>query len=616
MKLTCLPHQAEAVSKLLRMYEEGQVPVACVEGGTGSGKTLVACELAMQIEAREVARAAAEGTPVAHAVTVCIVPSMCGNVIEQWRRHILMHMEGSGGSLTYLFGPGHPRRVEAASDGPTFVLTTVHTLFAMYRQRVVPTRGKRPREPVGNGDEPARKRGSFEDRALRKLVVQPRLARELLSNIFESLPHVSLVVVDEFHDFRNGSNSARANEDFDATMSLYCIMNELFVQLRARFTVGLSATPMMSSMCDLYSFLRLANPVLPKSAWVATSEMSASERKRVLASVAQTAVVRIGKPPFECPPLTLVRTWYRLEAAEVAHLRESNARLCDAIRTYLKCLHRGEGRARARPGWQQVVRGLFVKLSSAFTVAKRGALHPAFYNARPCEDTLVDMRTLALEIVQAHPLSQCSLMRTLVERIAAIRAARAPQRILVMMNFAVPCEVLRLYIAMHVPGVQRVLAHHSKCNDMREFVANEDAIMIATSGSIGTGVSIEVTNDPLPGETSRRAVHVIRAECASSHAAQKQLEGRHRRPMGQGWPSNPDRVREWVVEDMLPERVPGEVTMDAIMRKTMQIKEARCAVFESLEESRERGIERGVEVNEGILRAALCMLESSDRYES
>lgn len=626
MRATLHAFQTDAARALVARFDRG-LPGACLIAGTGLGKTRVAVASLHEIATRRRRR---------HRFrALCIVPSMAGAVVAQWRREL----DAWGFQSLRL----HQEAPAAGYALYTAVVVTIHGLLKAFRAAV-----------AADADEarrPARTRRRLDDEGPEPL--DPQLASAVLERVLgEGLPparlppaedeeedddgaadvsddrtapsadeepdnHVDVIVVDEFQMFRNGSNAWHADEDVDPRKPLYTLLDSLFRVTRPTFTLGTTATPLVNRHCDLFSFLRLflRDEARPRKAdWahfplaptvqgrVAAAPRAAAARAQRAALVRAYLVSMALPAAMRVPDVERVTSTHGLTEIELAQMEAANDALAHSIRTHQAVVAATPAGASRHPSRVRAREGAFFALQACITRARRGLLHYAFYTPTP--------KTSAFMMVPADaPWS--SRMQLLRERIVTMRKTH---RVVVVMSYADP--LVWLAEKLRATFVNGIYVYHSRVHKpqavLDAFRANASGVLLATRGALGIGVSLEMTTPDVADPGALLPVYMIVADCANSKAEEVQLEGRIRRPLAQGYVADgaagarPPRVQRWIVEYVrTSEEVPANI--EDVMRHTVAHKEATCGSLFAGADADEG--DPALQVDEGILAAALRILK-------
>ena len=456
-------------------------------GSTGCGKTLISLktfQLVSETKARQL-----------HVIA--IVPSQGGNVPAQWRdevckfggdaQSVAIYM---GSKRTMAFESWRASAAEAAAAGAADVrilVTTADTFLA-------DTAGLKGRGG-GLGEE------------------SPLCAVDW-----------DIALCDEAHMFRNGS-SRFAPAEVDENKLKYSAVDRFLIRRCRPAVMLLTATPYRNSHMDMFSLARLwGMPECRKHAWLNRVENKRAwlTQKRAILD----RIVTVAMPPAAAT--THVVVTHTPTAAELPQLIDGHDRLNGRLKLLMKAI----ADARTHPGAE--MRAQYERAQHDFeaqlTRTRRGALHGVFYDplsagglgpAHRTEGRAPRQAKRDLVAVAASvPLSECSKFECVIEVCRSLTGKKA----LIMSYYTEPLRLLAEYMKQALPD-RPVLLHHGGVDTrraMREFEASpSDALMLATRGSIGEGVSIPWVTD------------VVFLDPARSAAEQQQAEGRVKRPLAQ-----------------------------------------------------------------------------------
>lgn len=493
-----------AVSSLqLKPFQEKAIEVAMqrksmlLKGGTGCGKTVIALSIAMQTAVHGI------GSRGVRRVLV-VSPSMGGSLLHQWAAEAVkvgIPSEATcifcGENRLRLLAEWYKRDVQAPL---MLCITTPDTICQEYKLR---------------GPEE--------------------------SQLFSTQWHI--VISDEAHMWRNGSSRndlAEVNLDKKRYTAMNCL-----VEMHTPKLVLVTATPLRNSPMDVYSLARwLEIPGCTKSAWLKRDEDEEGWRRQK--QLITEATVNIEMPP---PPETMVETVkHELSYAEMQLMETHHATLRMRVG---KLLYAAGAYARApHPANKEKLHIAKVMFHAALTAVRRGSMHPYLYTHT--STTKMGEKTvpviLPVEcIIRQWPLDTCSRFKCILKQLETYNH----QKVLVLCYWKEVIVLLNHYMQLHCPD-REVFVHHGGMATQQAMArfrrTPRPAVMLATRGSIGEGVSLECVTV------------TVMADQAMSNAEDKQAIGRMKRPLAQvgvtEWraiytqqvvPEKPD-VEEWLVK--------------------------------------------------------------------
>ena len=397
------------------------------------------------------------------------------------------------------------------------------------------------------------------------------------------------ITIDESHNYRNGSDP-RSDEDVDEKKLRYASMAKVTEKHeRTAHVLLLTATPQHNSRMDLYSQAVLMNAMKRrKAAWKrnATAAQWNAERNHFIKNhvlflnppedlARKDALVQHG------PVVALITS-----VAELNGAAECNKELRRKIHTAQKMigmLQHGIGTVEQQQQLLQIVNNCIKSCGRELGRARRGLLHPVFYEKPPNggKVTADDFRKYAHE--------DASKFNVVVEELRRFKG-----RVLITSQFSQPLDFLKLHLAEYAKE-WTVLLHHGgvKCtNVLQEFKRlgeedNSKVALLATTGSCGEGVNFSMTTNQ-----GKDAVRLLCLDLPLTHAEQQQLEGRIKRPFAQ------PNVEHWHVHYIFskiavlhgcPSSIHTRETMDHALRRLLQEKEQSAnELFRSDEERAEQ----------------------------
>lgn len=554
-------------------------------GGVGTGKTHIAAVALRELK---------------HAETLIVVPSCGGVVIEQW----VEELDDAGVKAVFVYH-GERRAERLAqfradhADAHRCVVTTAHTLHAdvsaLLQASVAPK--SLMALVLGGGKKKARARAASFTKE------QWSDARWKAARNFGGF---QCLVVDELQEFRNGSPPHDARKEVDETKSLYPTLDRFVAHARPSFVVGLSATPVVNSSGDIYSFTRwfrqgedYKRRIMEKS-----RRGGPDDRRDFLREAKELRVkhfVKVQAPP--CPPTVYdtVEHGYGPEEAKVlfkeyGKLRVLASSFYRALTDWLK--NRNDPAATAKKDRLKVL--FFAQV----TFCKRLTIAPLVFN-RPIEraDPEVDPSRDAhgaiiryegddgddvilgkplpfpCERVKAEvPLASISKFQALVDELRSVTS----ERVMIVSEYSDPLDMLKMYIEGALPTRKIYMFHGGVYRRDRELAnfkeSANDSILLATRGACGMAVNVECTTlVDAPDGPLRMAVKMYKIDSEASPALRDQCEGRVKRCLAQGWPSDADRVREYYVKTVRASKEKYELpTLEDWLEKVMKAKGSKA----------------------------------------
>jgi len=608
---TPLPHQAIAITNVVAKSTKQSGNVLL--GGTGAGKTLASLEIAKAIVSAPLGKGltfsprSSNGRTQANRV-LAIIPPLGGSVIKQWTKEAVASGWPTSSVLTYYGATEKIRRekfykwdlhANDHDDVPHLFITSIDTLLSECKS-------------IYTGD---RKKITIED-----------IRSSAFHDISPLFGKFRVVIVDEFQDFKNGSSAYHDDVEVDPAQIKYNVLNEFVSYSRPQFLLGLSATPIVNRSCDLYSFRRLFLKG-SKELWTYREGYEkfsghADASQREIESFKKSYFTEIAKMDAAVNDTAITDIKHGLTPDEMLLLQGASDEAVDKANKLMRRI----GEAAINP-CQETRSARSVaekKYNASMTRFRRGMVHPAFF-AKPVrseteyeEDRygkriyyfdhstgreLPIMKVIKPkidELYQKWPISKCSKMMAILDRIAAIDAEDPNTRIVVCLHWAEPLQLLARYAKDRFPG-KEILEHHGLASRrpaqaMEAFaVATYDTgpIMLATTPGIDRGVDIAFTTKGADG--NRVAVRMITGDLPYSAASEGQLHGRIKRLPAQGYPDASDRVRNWFVDRILTDC--GKATVEDFFLKLIAQKSKKMITgMTTVEET----LEAGLEVAEGV----------------
>ena len=621
MPKTMRPEQSAAVHELVAAFQGRRLRDTGAEGepvfypaqktmigygGVGCGKTLIGCQIAKIMGLNRV---------------LIVVPPCGGVVFDQWRDELV---EMGAGDRTLLYhGVARVSQLAAwrkkSEDDPEnvhYVVTSIQTLHAdalvTYRARFASSssNAKKKKKELRNDDQ----------------------WKAALSVAVEALGRFDFAILDEFHEFRNGSPPTDERRAVDPTKAYYVVLDAIVARSRP-FILGLSATPIYNTPGELFSFLRLGHTsgaheqglklsILERSRTSIDKQVKQMWKQSTRRISAQN-VVAIAAPIV--PETTYVDIRHSYSESELAIVNASYARVFQIASQFLTALGQFFGCPenpvlRARRDY------LKNRFLSELTHAKRITISPhSFQNppqrapdpvADPAYDNAGNIRyvkdtdgeevplgrLLPFDVAGSFasvPLESISKFNAVIDDLAA----NTDKRAMVVCEFVDPIELLAHYITQKFPG-RAVYKFHGKVPRRdRQLAAFKngapDAILLASRGACGQAINIETTTTDAEGK--RHPVVQYQLDLPMAQASQAQCEGRIKRPLAQGWPDDPLKVTQWVVKKVLAEN--ANPTLEDWCSQVMSIKNARCTEMfaDRDEQTVEAKDDLSEEVEEGVM---------------
>lgn len=343
------------------------------------------------------------------------------------------------------------------------------------------------------------------------------------------------VISDEAHMWRNGS-SHYTDVEVDENKKMYVAMNTNIIIPCNPVCVFLSATAYCNHPLDVYSLGRLMNiEGLSKKKWLGRQENN-GEFKQQKALFLNHVITTDG---IKLPETTYTTIYHAPMDEERNIIRAQHNVLLKKLDWFSDALR--------KCGQHPNVLEFKVKceqarlaFEGACTRSRRLCIHPGLYfhiknESREFSESQPRKKNGELSeedidtIVNAFPIEMCSKFKATLELIQTSKCKG--KKLLILSYWKGALKLLERYMSNHIPD-RKVFTHFGGSNNktcMEEFEeTDEDAIMLATRGSIGEGVSMHWLTD------------IIFLDPARSSAEQKQAEGRVKRPLVQ------TDVSEWL----------------------------------------------------------------------
>ena len=568
-------------------------------GGTGCGKTCIARAVAERLRPKFV---------------LIIAPPCGGVVLTQWMEELIdsghcAHTLLYRGPLRLAAAQEWRQRVEA-EEGACFLVTSIATLLADATNLI-----KTFADPETKLAKPAKPSEETLRSAMRAAAAK--------------LGHFDLMILDEFQEFRNGSPPHDEKKAIDSSKSQYLMLDTITANSRPRI-LGLSATPIVNSSGELFSFLRLSNAGSATHDAEAKRRLLERTRKHADAKVKQTwrdesarirvnQIVKIEAPTV--PPTTYRSLVHPYTEQEREILKNSYARLRDTAFNFLKALLSFMEAPEA--GNRRFFKDLWKRRFLAeLTKNKRITIAPIPFSkerkrADPAVDPELDAkgnvvfvkdedgskrplgRLLPFDVAEAHAQTRVSAISKFARLISTLATIR-DRRVMVVSEFSDVIDLLAKYLRDALPE-RSVFRFHGGVSSRDKQLANfkegpDDGILLATRGACGMAVNVESTT-LVNGR--RHAVVQYQLDLPMAQSLQDQTEGRIKRPIAQGYPDDADRVQEWVVVKVMAESTAP--TLESWLSEVMQIKNARCGDFlTDREEEAKEGRQVACEDEEGV----------------
>ncbi len=529
------PFQQDAVDVALSRYTlENGKKSQMLYGGTGSGKTVVS---------QEILSATVRADPPNPTRILIVVPAVGGNLPRQWQSEI--KRQGVPVSDVLLFS-GHKIReqmerweamVAESPENlarPLYVIATFHGLHADIDR----VHGEQSR---------------------------------LLTTKWDH------VVIDECQFWRNLTHRLKEC-DVDPDKKMARSMMRVMNSSKPRVLV-VSATPYYNNKCDIYSqvvLMGLANG--NKHAW--QRKATVEEWKAQKRWFYKNHIVTIVVPPAVSRVDNVVRhdaVMTNMGEGEIERAYDSYCALEPLIQNVLRILEQCEHLAGGALNLklQELDAAMKVMLGE-LTRARRGLLHPAFYDLPIKEMRNGKEITLPVPMSRYNdfPKEDCSKFNQVIDELDKYNG-----RVLITAHFSRPLDFLQHHLEKYAPD-WHVVVHHGKTNCIKALQSfqqvgqHQNTVMLATAPSVGEGVNLSMTTN-----NGKDAIRMINLDFPLSDSAQKQLEGRIKRPLAQ-----PD-VEQWnvhrimtkasvlVSEGALQGQIVEHDTVDHALLKTLMAKE-------------------------------------------
>ena len=599
-------------------------------GGTGCGKTAISVRGLIELGKKRV---------------IVIVPPCGGVVFNQW----LEEFEDAGRADCACLYHGAKRAETLAqwrancdadgADGETpgvhFVVTSIATLHADAMALLRAKYPDRDSKPAPNADGGAKRRAKkYTDEEVRWAFAQAATA----------LGKFDLMVLDEFQEFRNGSPPTDEKKAVDTSKPHYMMLDAI-ASHSTPLVLGLSATPVVNSSGELFSFLRLGTAgrgVHDQSAKLALLERTRHSNDKEVKGKFKKESNRIRAHmiiPVEAPvvpPTTHLTIEQDYTLAERTVLSSAYGELQTTASTFLQALisHLEAPENPMRRAKKEMWKNKFLSL---LTHAKRLTIAPMSFQIPrqraddPFQDPQLDSmgnvvmttdergdrvplgRLLPFDVIAAHaavPVASICKFNKLIEHLSGIK----DRRVMILCEFSDPLDLFALYLRDAFPSRAVYKFHGGVSGRDRQLAAfkngPDDAILLATRGACGMAVNVECTTTV---DGRRFAVEQYQLDLPMAQSLQDQAEGRIKRPLAQGHPSDPDRVESWVVTKV--KSVMHAPTLEDWLETVMSVKNARCAdMLTDRDEQRLEGKETEDDTVEGIQGPLLKLIELLGGY--
>jgi len=585
-------------------------------GGTGCGKTCIAGAAAVELGEKRV---------------LVIVPPCGGVVFDQW----LEELADSGHADRSCLYHGQTRieRLKAwrslcdsdESEGVHFLVTSIATLHADATSRLKATFPDRDVKTDKSGTTVA---SLINKRGKKYTDDETRWAFQTAAR---ALGKFDLLILDEFQEFRNGSPPTDDKKAVDPTKPQYMMLDAIAAYSRP-LVLGLSATPIVNSSGELFSFLRLGHAggaAHDQSAKFALLERTRQNPdpsvKRLFKEesrrIRSHMIVPIKAPVVPSTTYEDVTHEYTTEESSVlfseyGRLHNTTFQFLTALIAFLEAPENPARRAK-KDMWKN-------RFLSLLTHCKRLTIAPLCFQrpreraSNPHEDPQFDSlgkvvmttdadgdevplgRLLPFDVPAAHaavPIGSISKFKALIDDLAELKDRRA----MVLCEFSDPIELLALYLRDAFPGRAIFRFHggvHGRDKQLAAFKDGpSDSILLATRGACGMAVNVECTTTV---DGRRNAVVQYQLDLPMSQSLQDQAEGRIKRPIAQGHPGDGDKVEAWIVKKVKAQ-LEGRNTLEDWLEAVMSVKNARCAdMLTDKDEQRLEGKETAHDTNEGV----------------
>ena len=625
-------NQLAAVSGIVQYFRGTRPPIALPKGGTytypkqrtviayggtGCGKTCISKTAAVELGEKKV---------------LVIVPPCGGVVFDQWFEEL--DDSGLAGRSCLYHGPDRIVQLKAwrslceQSEGVHFVVTSIATLHADATNLLKAKFPDRDAKPDKSGTACATMGSLIKKRVKKYTDEESRWAFYTAARV---LGKFDLLILDEFQEFRNGSPPTDEKKAVDSTKPQYMMLDAIAAHSRP-LVLGLSATPVVNSSGELFSFLRLGHAggvAHDQSAKFALLERTRQNPdpsvkrlfKREARRIRSHMIVPIEAP--DVPPTTYedVTHEYTPEESlvlfsEYGNLHNTTFQFLTALIAFLEAPENPARRAK-KDMWKN-------RFLSLLTHCKRLTIAPLCFQRprerapNPHEDPQLDSlgnvvmttdadgdevplgRLLRFDVAAAHtavPSGSISKFKALIGDLAQLKDRRS----MVLCEFSDPIELLALYLRDAFPGRAIFKFHggvHGRDKQLAAFKEGpSDSILLATRGACGMAVNVECTTTV---DGRRNAVVQYQLDLPMSQSLQDQAEGRIKRPIAQGHPGDGDKVEAWIVKKVKA-RLECRNTLEDWLEAVMSVKNARCSdMLTDKDEQHLDGKETAHDTNEGL----------------
>jgi hypothetical protein len=453
-----------------------------------------------------------------------------------------------------------------------------------------------------------------------------------------ALGKFDLVIIDEFQEFRNGSPPNDEKKDIDPTKSYYAMLNAICKMCRP-LVLGLSATPIVNSSGEIYSLMRLA---LREGDHAQDAKLAIMEKTRTNPDPAiknrfkaeskrirSHMIVAIEAPVV--PPTTYETINHRYTEEEkqtlyanYGDLSEISVQFLQALIAYLEA-----------PGneFRRIKKDLLKnRFLSKLTHCKRLTVSPECFKidrgraANPENDPAIDAagnvimvkdekgeevplgRLLPFDVQRAHdevPIGAISKFYALIEDLSKTNT----QRSMIISEYSDVIELLALYLKDAFPNRQIFKFHGGISGRDKQLAAfksgDQDAILLATRGSMGMAVNVECTT-----ESDGKVMSCLQyqLDLPMSQSAQQQTEGRTKRPIAQ------PGVDTWTVKKVLAQNNDTQ-TLEDWLAVVMEVKNNRCSdMLVDKDEEALEGRQTQTDTDEEIDGPLKLLIEMLGRY--
>jgi hypothetical protein len=483
------PFQEAAVAEAVQRYTyTGRKRSQLIYGGTGSGKTVVCIETLLRTMHQDL-----QTNPTPEIVLI-VTPAVGGNLGPQWRNELVRQGVDASRVVT-LSNPFYRGKTDkwwaslrqnppfTRCDSPLFVITTFHTLHNSVKK--------------------------FGD-----------------SSIYMDLKFTHMVV-DECQFYRNGSHRSK-KEDVDPDKVMFGSIVSVQRQSSCRVLVA-SATPFYNNRVDVYSLVVLMNLANGnKSSW--QRDATPAQWKAQKDWLWNNHVIAISVPPEVSRKECIMRhdpIISTLSERESKLAMDSYGHLANLIIRVLAALQKLPSQD---PAVHAEIDSTMKIMLGQLTRCRRGVQHPAFYD-EPIKKMVNGKETVMpvpLSRLDDFPTAECSKFNAVVEMLKGQTG-----RVLMTSHFSRPLDFLEVYLKRHLPEWS-VIVHHGSTNcvqalrDFKRLGETRNVVMLATAGSVGEGINLSMTT-----EGGTKPVTLVCLDFPLTSSAQKQLEGRTKRPLAQ-----------------------------------------------------------------------------------